>query len=148
MQNHFIAYYQHIAKLAQVANKQTIFLAYVLYHMEFDSDKKQYYADLSTAKKIEIMKKVSPEVDSDKLLNLSNQYINKLKKADLIKSWGRGVWGVNPICYGAQRPISKSLREENVKVYSTAVFTKNGLETVDTKVVDEEGKILNDIENT
>jgi len=108
MQNHFIAYYQHIAKLSQVANKQTIFLAYILYNMEFDSKEKQYYADLSTAKKIEIMKKVSPDVDPDKLLNLANQYINKLKKADLIKSWGRGVWGVNPLCYGAHSPVTKN----------------------------------------
>lgn len=140
MQTHFIAYYQHIAKLSQIANKQTIFLAYILYHMEFDNKENQYYADLSTARKIEIMKKISPEVEPDKLLNLANQYINKLKKADLIKSWGRGVWGVNPLCYGAHRPISKNLREQNVKVYSTAVFTSQGLETINTeiKVIDEE----------
>lgn len=135
MSQPFISYYEHIAKLAQVANKQTIFLAHILHQMEFNQDNKQYFIDMSTYKKLQIMKEISPDVEDKNLLNLANQYLSKLKKADFIKNVSRGLWLVHPECYGKYRMISKSLREENARIYTTAVFDKNGQILEETEVV-------------
>jgi hypothetical protein len=70
----FITYYEALAKLNQVANKQTMFLAHVLYHMDFDKKTRQYLVDISTSKKKRIMKEISPTVKEESLLNLANQY--------------------------------------------------------------------------
>jgi hypothetical protein len=148
----FISYYEHIAKLAQVANKQTVFLAHLLHQMEFNKEQRQYYVDMSTYKKLKIMKEISPGVEDKNLLNLANQYLSKLKKADFIKNVSRGIWLVNPICYGQYRAVSKTLRNENVKVYNYAIFDKDGIidegssvafedETGLDHTVDEEGNI-------
>ncbi len=129
----FITYYEAIAKLAQVANKQTMFLSHILYNMEFSREHKQYIVDMSTAKKISIMKEISPAVKDSALLNLGNQYLNKLKKADFIRPVGRGIWLVNPMCYGKFRMISKHLRTENTKVYANMIFGEEGLEEIRTR---------------
>lgn len=134
----FIAYYEHLAKLAQVANKQTLFLAHVLYHMEFDQVNKQYYVDLSVMKKLQIMAEISPDMQSENMLNLANQYINKLKKAGFIRSLSRGVWLVDPMCYGKYRSVSKSLRTENARIYSNMEFTADQLVKTKVKIVSPE----------
>ncbi len=134
----FIAYYEHLAKLAQVANKQTFFLAHILYHMEFDQVNKQYYVDISTMKKLQIMAEVSPNMKPENRLNLANQYINKLKKAGFIRSLSRGVWLVNPMCYGKYRSVSKGLRTENAKIYTSAEFTADQLVKTKIEVVSPE----------
>ena len=137
MQNHFISYYEHLAKLSQVANKQTMFLAHIMYHMEFDAENKQYIVDLSVMRKTSIMDAISPDSKSRNVVNLANQYIATLKKAGFIRSLGHNVWGINPTCYGSYRPISKNLRTENAKLYSTMVWGSEGIEDGSTKV--EEG---------
>jgi len=128
----FIAYYEHLAKLAQVANKQTMFLAHLLYYMEFDKDNRQYYIDLSTLKKQKIMAEISPGISPKNRLAIADQYLNKFKKLDFIRSLGSGVWLVNPICYGQYRPVSKALRTDNARMYVNMEFTADRL--VRTKI--------------
>ena len=134
----FLSYYEHIAKLSQVANKQTIFLAHLLWDMNFDSEIKQYIVDMSAYKKIKIMKEISPEIDDKNLLKLANQYLNKLKKADLINTTSkRGVWAINPMCYGQRYMISKDMREENYKLYTKIAFDKDGMTSMESGIDNE-----------
>ena len=119
----FISYYEHLAKLAQVANKQTMFLAHMLSNMEFDRGSKQYIVDMSTVRKINIMQEVSPEVPKDRALANANQYLNKLSKVGLVRSAGHGAWVVDPMCYGQNAIVSGQLRKENKKIFATYEFT-------------------------
>lgn len=123
----FISYFEHLAKLSQVANKQTMFLAHMLSEMYFDREDRQYKVDMSSATKIRIMQQVSPHIPEDKALANANQYLSKLRKAGLVKSYGRyGLWLVDPMCYGQQRIITKELRRQNSRVYQEYVFTADG----------------------
>lgn len=139
MSKPFISYYEHLAKLSQVANKQTMFLSHLLWEMDFDTDTKQYLADMSSHKKIKIMKEVSPDIEEKNLLKLANQYLNKLKKLGIISPSGRrGLWLVNPTCYGQRYVVSKQLREDNLKIYSATIFTKDGIKESNSTVSNSE----------
>ena len=135
----FITYYEALAKLNQVANKQTMFLAHILYHMDFDKRTRQYLVDMSTSRKMTIMREISPAVKEESLLNLANQYLSKLQKAELIRNLGRGIWLVDPMCYGKFKMITPELRKENAKAYLTMVFDPNKLIETELKIT-EEGK--------
>lgn len=128
----FISYFEHLAKLAQVANKQTMFLAHMLSDMEFDKSSNQYMVDMSTVRKIKIMEEVSPEVPKDRALANANQYLNKLSKVGLVRSVGHGAWLIDPTCYGQHRVISGSLRKENKKIFATYEFTLDKREPIVT----------------
>lgn len=128
----FITYYEHLAKLAQIANKQTMFLAHLMYHMEFDQVNYQYYIDLSTLRKMKIMAEISPDMAVENRLNMANQYVNKLKKAGFIRNLSRGLWLVDPMSYGKYRSVSKSLRTENAQLFVSSEFTADRL--VKTKI--------------
>ncbi len=134
----FYAYYEHLAKLSQVANKQTMFLAHILYHMRFDQVNKQYYTDLSTLKKEQIMAEISPDLNPKNYLHTADQYLQKLKKTGLIRNLGRGVWLINPECYGQYRTVSKELRTQNAKLYMSAEFTADRLVRTKTRIVSPE----------
>lgn len=135
----FLSYFEHMAKLAQIANKKTMFLSYLMYEMEFDTVNKQYYVSLSTLKKKQIMVAVSPETDDSKLLVYADQYLNKLKKAEFIRNIGSGTWLINPKCYGNVRYVSKELREENYKIFMHYEFTHDKLNNVKVEVIKGEG---------
>ena len=137
MQTPFISYYEHLAKLAQIANKQTLFLARILYLMEFSKEHRQYFVDMSQFRKLEIMKEISPLVEDKNALTLANQYLNKLKKAGFIRSIGKGVWIVDPMSYGKYRSVSKSLRTENATMFLTSEYSPAGLRETSTSIVDD-----------
>lgn len=134
MSGAFISYYQHLAKLSRVANKQTMFLAHILSHMYFDKELKQYIVDLSTLKKDMIMKEVSPDLPPEKRGLNADQYINKLKKAGLINKYKSGAWLVDPLSYGQYKHVSHGLRQHNAKIFETRVFTSDGEESIDVRV--------------
>ena len=126
----FITYHEALAKLAMIANKQTLFLGHILHEMDYDKELRQFLVDLSTYKKTQIMKQISPDVAEKSLLNLANQYLSKLQKSGLIRNLGRGLWAVDPSCYGKFRIIPKDLRHKNKEVFMAMSFGPDGLEYV------------------
>lgn len=134
--NTFITYYEALAKMATIANKQTMFLAHCLHEMDFDKDTNQYLLDLSSYKKTLIMKQISPEAKDASILNLANQYLSKLQKSGIIRNLGRGLWAVDPGCFGQFRTVSKELRHKNQKVYLKMSFDGHRLQ--DTEVGTDE----------
>ena len=134
MSTPFISYYQHIAKLSRVANKQTLFLAHLLSHMYFDKEIRQYIVDMSPIKKDNIMREVSPDIPEHNRNRLANQYLNKLKRAGLINNFGRGAWMVDPLSYGQYKHISHGLRQQNAKIFESREFTSSVKDKVKTTV--------------
>jgi len=124
----FFTYYEALAKLSQIANKQTMFLSHLLHDMDYDKELRQFLVDLSTYKKTQIMKVISPDVAEKSLLNLANQYLSKLQKTGIIRNLGRGLWAVDPACYGKFRIIPKDLRQKNHKIFMGMSFGPEGLE--------------------
>ena len=135
----FITYYEALAKLSQIANKQTMFLGHILHEMEYEKELRQFLVDLSTYKKTQIMKKISPDVAEKQLLNLANQYLSKLQKAGLIRNLGRGLWAVDPSCYGKFRIIPKDLRHKNQEIFMSMKFGPDGLEYINVGGAGEDG---------
>lgn len=124
MNSAYICYFEHLAKLSTIANKQTMFLAQLLYRMEFNNEAKQFVINLTTAQKREIIHAISPS--STNPLNLAKQYITKIAKANIIKPMGEGQYLVNPECYGGSKYMPKALRIKNGVVYETRAFKRNG----------------------
>jgi hypothetical protein len=120
MNTAYMCYFEHLAKLSIIANKQTLFLARMLYLMEFNIEAKQFVVNLTTAQKRDIVNAVSP--DSKNPLNLAKQYILKLVQANIIKPLGGGQYLVNPECYGGGKYVPKGLRTKNSAIYETRVF--------------------------
>lgn len=133
----FITYFEALAKLSQIANKQTMFLGHILHEMDYDKNLRQFLVDLSTYKKTNIMKQISPDVAEKSLLNLANQYLSKLQKTGIIRNLGRGLWAVDPSCYGKFRIIPKDLRHKNRDIFMNMRFGPDGLEVVDVGANDE-----------
>lgn len=134
----FITYFEALAKLSQIANKQTMFLAHVLHDMDYDKELRQFLVDMSTYKKTKIMKQISPDVAERSMLNLANQYLSKLQKAGLIRNLGRGLWAVDPSCYGKFRMIPKDLRHKNKEIFMSMKFGPDGLEYVNVGGANED----------
>lgn len=128
MSDHYFAYYEHLAKLATIANKQTMFLAHLLYKMEWDKETKVNIVVLATKTKKEIMKKVSPELAENKLLLSADQYLHKLKKANFIKNIDSGVWVINPSCFGQYKHAKKKYRDEKTKIFMRLEYNAKGLD--------------------
>lgn len=133
----FITYYEALAKLSQIANKQTLFLGHLLHEMEYEKELRQFLIDLSTYKKVQIMKQISPGVAEKSMANLANQYLSKLQKTGIIRNLGRGLWAVDPSCYGKFRIIPKDLRHKNKDVFMSMRFGPDGLEYVNVGGADE-----------
>ena len=134
----FYTYYEAMAKLSQIANKQTLFLGHLLHDMNYDKDLRQFLVDMSTWKKTQIMKLISPNVAESSRLNLANQYLHKLQKTGIIRNLGRGLWAVDPACYGRFRIIDKDLRQMNHKIFVNMRFGPEGLEATDVGKPGEE----------
>ena len=138
MHSAYMCYYGHLAKLSVVANKQTMFLAHMLYKMEFNSEAKQMVVTLTSFDKRNIVKAIdSNTVDANRL---ANQYLRKLKDAGLIKSLGGGAWLIDPASYGSSKYIDKKWRDKNSKIYETRVFTAEGEEGCSAYIVTEDGE--------
>lgn len=133
----FMTYFEALAKLSQIANKQTMFLSYMLHDMQYEKEMRQFLCDMSTYKKTNIMKKISPDVAEKSMLNLANQYLCKLQKAGLIRNLGRGLWAVDPSCFGQFRAITKDLRHKNKEIFLNMKFGEDGIEY--TSVTDKAG---------
>jgi hypothetical protein len=127
----YITYFEALAKLSQIANKQTMFLTHILHEMDYDKESRQFLVDLSPYRKTTIMKQISPDVDDKSVLNLANQYLSKLQKTGMIRNLGRGLWAVDTMCFGKFRIIPKDLRKKNHEIYMTMKFGPDGLEQTD-----------------
>lgn len=138
MNSAYMCYYQHLAKLALVANKQTMFLAHMLYHMEWESEAKQMVVHLNPRVKRSIMQEVAR--GSKDANRLANQYLQKLTKAGLIKGLGGGSYLVDPLSYGGHKYIGKQLRINSAKIYETRVFTEESEGVVESYIVTEDGE--------
>lgn len=137
----FITYYEALAKLSQIANKQTMFLGHILHDMDYDKELRQFLVDMSTYKKTQIMKKISPDVAEKSMLNLANQYLSKLQKAGLIRNLGRGLWAVDPSCYGRFKMIPKDLRHKNKNIWMNMSFGQDGLEYVNVGGANKDNEV-------
>ena len=105
MKKPFMTYYESMAKMAVIANKKTNFLAHLLHRMEFDTEKKILYVDVSPMIKRDILKAIGAE--SKNPLILASQYLSELQKADLIKSMGGGRYTVDPMSFGYAKYVPK-----------------------------------------
>lgn len=136
MRQPFMSYYEHIAKLAMVANKRTLFLAHVLSRIEWHDEQKILYVDLPAMVKRDILKAIGAE--SENPLVLASQYINTLVKAGLIKSMGSSRYAIDPQSYSYAKNISKPIRDKAAKIYQTSVFDA-GAAVVETWAEDHQG---------
>ena len=132
-----MCYYEHLAKLALVANKQTMFLSHMLYHMEWENDSKQMIVHLNPRVKRQIMESISE--GSKDINRLANQYLHKLTKAGLIKSIGGGSYLVDPTSYGGHKYIQKHLRNKSSTIYETRVFSEDKNGVVESYIVTDDG---------
>ena len=138
MNSVFMCYYEHLAKLAQVANKQTLFLSHVLYRMEWNGEAKQFISYLTTAQKREIINAIAPDCKNP--LNSAKQYIRVLTDAGLMKSIGGGAYLIDPASYGGSKYVGKNLRMKNSKLYETRVFTEKSGDVEQAYIVTEDGE--------
>jgi len=136
MNSAFMLYTEQIAKLTQIANKQTMFLVHVLFYADFDKDSKQYTVDLSVARKKEILRKLDSKSTAG--TNMANQYLAKISKAGIMKSIGDGRWLINPKGFSGYKYVPKKFRNANAAIYETRVFTEGGVKT-EAYIIDAEG---------
>ena len=133
-----MCYYEHLAKLSLIANKQTLFLAHVLYRMEWNGESKQFIAYLTTAQKREIINAIGS--DSKNPLGSAKQYIASLTKVGLIKPIGGGAYLIDPASYGGSKYVGKNLRMKNSRLYETRVFTEKSGDVEQAYIVTEDGE--------
>ncbi len=133
-----MCYYEHIAKLSQIANKQTMFLAHLLSMIEYDGSTKQILIILAPHDKIMIMKAIGCE--SKNVLNLANQYLRRICESGLIKSIGRGAYLVDPASYSYGKYIPQKLRHESAHIYETRAFSSNDEGIDSAYIITEDGE--------
>jgi len=134
----FMSYFEHLAKLSEVANKQTMFLAHLLYRMEFESRSKQFIVSLSPHDKRKILKDIGCE--SKAPLKLASQYIHILVKSELIQYVGGSAYLVCPKSYGSYKYIDKQLRDKNSRIYETRVFSEDNNGVEEFYIITEDGE--------
>ncbi len=134
-----MSYYEHLAKLAFVANKKTLFLMHLLSRMEFDESTKINYVDLSPGVKRDILKSIGAK--SANPLTLASQYIQTLQKAGLIKSIGSSRFMVDPMSFSYGKYVPKELREKSAKIFVQHVFIGDEEGFTETFVEDDNGII-------
>lgn len=138
MNKAFVAYYDHLAKLARVANKQTLFLAHILYQADHDKKTGMLIVNLNAALKRKIIGEIESETGDR--LRLAGQYLTKLKRAGLIKSLGGGMYSVDPESFGDGRYVSPRQRGLAAKIFESRTFNFDGSVSVDTFLIDENGE--------
>ncbi len=128
----------HLAKLAAVANKQTLFLSHILYRMDWDSDSKQFIVSLTAYDKRKILTEIG--CDSKNPLKLAAQYLRVLKGAGLIQYIGNGGYLVCPKSYGIHKYIEKRLRDESSAIYETRVFSEEAEGVKEFYIITRDGE--------
>jgi len=136
----YIAYYEHLAKLACIANKKTMFLAHLLHRLEYDPDLNMCAVSLTAYDKRKILKDIGA-ISSSPLV-LASQYLTQLQKAGLIKSIGGGRFIIDPMSYGYAKYIPKQVRDRSSKIFENRVFTDDSIGKVETFVELDNGEIM------
>jgi hypothetical protein len=126
MKKPFMTYYENMAKLATIANKQTMFLAHILSKAEFDSDLKMLVIDLTPRVKRAILQDIGA-VSKDPL-NLARTYTKQLVKAGLIKQIERGCYAIDPESYSYSTYVSKELRLRARNIFEKVQYSADGAE--------------------
>ena len=127
MQSAFMCYFEHLAKLSRIANKQTLFLAHVLYRMDFDPKSKQYVVSLSAFDKKSIISDIGS--DTTNALSMASHYLTTLCKAGLLRYIGDGAYIVDPMSFSIGKYVPKQLRRANSIIYETRIFKDDGVDT-------------------
>ncbi len=127
MKNAYIAYYTHLVKLKQIANKQTLFLSHMLTMMWFDEKTKQNIVTLSPATKRRIMTEIGAKTNKIGTLKAANSYISRLQATGFIKAKGGGEYLIDPECYGYAKYVPLALRMKAKAVYCSYEFTDKGV---------------------
>lgn len=137
MNQAFVTYYNHLAKLSRVANKQTLFLAHILYRMHYKSDSGMLVATLTAHDKKQIMKDIGSTARN--VLNTADQYISNLQKHGLLKSIGNGAYLIDPVSYGTAY-VSSKVRMRAGQIYEQRVFKEDGTVGVESWIVTDDGE--------
>ena len=134
----FMSYYSHMAKLATVSNKQTLFLAHLLYRAEYDEVAKQSLVSLSAFDKRKILKEIG--CISKNPLKLAGHYLYIIEKSGLIKGIGGSAYLIDPASFSSFVYVPKEIRGTRAVLYETRVFTEktNGVE--EAWIVTEDGE--------
>ena len=138
MHSAYMCYYEHLAKLSRVANKQTLFLAHLLYRMEWNSDAKQCIVSLTAYDKRTIIEAIG--CDSKDPGQLARQYLARLCKSGLIRSIGGSAYLIDPQSYSGSKYVSKKLRIKNSTIYETRVFMEDKEGEPSAYIITEEGE--------
>ncbi len=134
----YICYYEHIAKLSQLANKQTLFLAHLLSLVVYESECKQNIVTMTAHDKRRIMKAIG--CDTSNPAKLANQYLSKIGKAGLIKSIGGGAYMVDPASFSGFKYIKKQTRDKAAFIYESRVFTEEDEGETTAYIITEDGE--------
>ena len=140
MKQPFMSYYEHIAKLAVIANKQTIFLSHLLGMMEYDGEKGVLIVDMNPKVKRRIIKDM--EIESKNPLRLASQYLDKLQKAGLVKSLGGGRFLIDPSSYSYGRYVPKNLRNKASYIFSSVKFERDGDSGAFVSIDSDTGEVI------
>ena len=140
MNKPFMSYYEHIAKLSVIANKQTVFLSHLLCRMEYHGQSKSLVVEMNPKVKRDIISLM--EIESKNPLRLASQYLIKLQRAGLVKSIGGGRFLIDPSSYGYGKYVPKALRDSAAEIYVNATFNEAGDITTVVKVCKETGEII------
>jgi hypothetical protein len=138
MNSGFISYYEHIAKLATVTNKTTLFLAHMLCEMEFNEPIKQNIVTLTSFDKRRILKSIGCK--SKDPVRLASQYLIKLQKSGMIKSIGDGAYLIDPESFGYAKYVPKELRFKSKAIYETRVFKDKSAGVKQAWIITEDGE--------
>jgi Neuraminidase (sialidase) len=134
----YMVYYEHLAKLGSIANKQTLFLGHLLFYAEYDSALRQNVVELTPYRKRSIMTAIGST--SKNLLSVADHYLLKICKSGLIKGVGNGMYLIDPKSFGLTKYIKKELRNRSAIIYETRVFTEQqGSKVVSSYLIDEDG---------
>ena len=136
MKSPYIAYYTHLIKLSQIANKQTMFLSHMLTMMHYDKESKQNVVSMTQRTKRKIMDALG--YTGSNPLKTADQYINRLKKKKMIASMGGGDWAVDPEDYGYAKYVGLELRMKSKAIFCSYQFTEDGV-TETHSIIDEDG---------
>lgn len=139
MNSSYMCYYTHLAKLSVVANKQTLFLAHMLYRMEWHEESKQYVVNLNAHQKRDIMKAIN-FTGKTSLIRMANQYLNTISKSGLIQPAGGGMYLLDPRSYSGSKYVPKKYRDRGGVIYETRTFTSECEGEVETYIVTEDGE--------
>ncbi len=137
MNKAFMIYVEGLAKLAVVANKQTLFYARMLLRVELH-ESNQYIVSLTAFDKREILKSIGSK--SNDPLKVASQYLNSLKKAGLIKPIGGSAYAICPVSAGLPKYMDRHIRERNGIIYETRIYKDTGEQEQSAYIITDDGE--------